>query len=158
VNRVIQCLPVDVFTEYIIAQCIVFVSALPAAAEPSSTASYQLAASTQNASNGHPSNSVKESSKPKHQSIDVVLGKMLYKTNDCAACHSIRGVGCRQGVPLDGVASRRSKRFLSEQLKDPEEHVAKNQKAFGHDPNLMPQPNLDDREIKFIVKYLMTLR
>ena len=154
-NRVTQYLSVGVFTEYIIVQGIVFLAGLPAAAEPPSTVSRQSAASKHNVS------SVKKSGKStmtKDQSTDVVLGKKLYKMNECAACHSIRGVGCREGVPLDGVASRRSKRFLSEQLKDPEEHVAKNQKAFNRDPNLMLQPNLDDREIKFIVKYLMTLR
>jgi mono/diheme cytochrome c family protein len=88
----------------------------------------------------------------------VLQGKTLYKMYDCAACHSIRGAGCKEGVPLDGIGSRRSQRFLTEQLQDPEEHVAKNTKAFRGDPNLMPHPHMDDQEIKLVVKYLMTLR
>lgn len=90
---------------------------------------------------------------------EISAGKALFKSADCAACHKIDGKGCEDGVSLDGIGSRRSAKFLTEQLKDPEDHVSKNQKAFGGDPtNLMPKPDLEPKEINLIVKYLQSLR
>ena len=90
---------------------------------------------------------------------DIKRGKALYKQYDCAACHRIGKTGCAEGVPLDGTGRKRSAKFIADQLRDPEEHVSRNPKAFGADPiNLMPPSNLDEREITFIVRYLQSLR
>ena len=84
-------------------------------------------------------------------------GQMIYKEYDCASCHSIRGNGCKNGVPLDDVARKRNKQFLVEHLTDPEAHVAKNPKAFQGDPNMMPVPHLNKREIDYLIAYLQSL-
>ena len=90
---------------------------------------------------------------------EIRTGKNLYKVHDCASCHSINGEGCKDGMPLDHVGSKRSEKFLYDQLSDPETHVSKNPKAFGGDPvNLMPAPDLEPKQIKPLVKYLKTLK
>src|SRR6185369_15396951 len=78
-------------------------------------------------------------------------GQMLFKANGCFDCHSINGQGSTEGVSLSSVGLRRNRKFLEEQLKDPEEHVKKNSKAFNGAPNLMTNPNLTPKEIKVIV-------
>lgn len=89
----------------------------------------------------------------------IEKGKRLYKANDCAACHKIGKEGCADGVPLDGIGKKRSEKFLTEHLQDPDAHVSKNKAAFGGDPvNLMPALDLDKSEIKLIVQYLKSLQ
>ena len=90
---------------------------------------------------------------------EIKQGLAIYKSNDCAACHTIAGKGCNDGLPLDGVGRRRSLEFLKEHLKNPEEHVTKHAKEFGGDPvNMMTNPNLDQKEISLLSKYLKSLR
>ncbi len=84
-------------------------------------------------------------------------GKELFLTNQCLDCHLVSGKGCNDGIALDGIAQRRTKQFLQEHLKDPKEHVARNARAFGGNPNLMTAPNLSKSEIDDIAAYLLSL-
>jgi cbb3-type cytochrome oxidase cytochrome c subunit len=95
---------------------------------------------------------------PQSISTQAQAGAALFRANGCFDCHSIHGRGCREGVSLDNIGNRRSKAFLAEQLKNPEEHVNKNQQAFNSDPNLMPDLNLSQKEINLLVSYLQTLK
>ena len=100
----------------------------------------------------------KAASSSKSSAADIAKGKSLFKSYDCAACHRVAETGCEYGVSLDGIGKKRSEQFLFDQLKDPEEHVAKNQKQFPDSPtNMMPKPDLETAEIKLIIKYLKTL-
>lgn len=85
-------------------------------------------------------------------------GKALFLANGCLDCHSINGHGSTEGVSLSSVGLRRDRKFLEEQLLDPEKHVAKNRKAFNSEPNLMTNSNLSRAETALIVTYLQTLR
>lgn len=90
---------------------------------------------------------------------EIERGKVLYKANECAACHKIAGQGCEEGVSLDQIGKKRSFKFICEHLKDPDDHVSKNKEAFGGDPvNLMPALNLSENEIKLIAKYLQSIK
>jgi hypothetical protein len=86
----------------------------------------------------------------------ATIGKKLYREHECAACHSLRGAGCKSGVPLDSVGNRRSRKFLVEHLSDPELHVSRHSKEFNGDPNMMPGQDLDKHEINQIVDYLIS--
>lgn len=93
----------------------------------------------------------------KAQQERIARGKEIFLANQCLDCHLVAGKGSVDGVGLDGIAQKRTKRFLQEHLKDPEEHVAHNAKAFGGDPNLMTAPNLSKSEIDDVVAYLRSL-
>lgn len=88
----------------------------------------------------------------------LATGKRLYEAYQCADCHLISGYGCREGVSLDDVGSRRTVDFIKAQLRNPEEHVAKNPQAFGGDPNLMPFQNLSPQEVDALSHYLFSLK
>ncbi len=85
-------------------------------------------------------------------------GKLLYKAYQCFDCHSIEGKGCKNGYSLDNIASKRSKDFIREHIKDPDKHFDKQQGSFDVDLNLMPPQNLEKWEIDSLVEYLQTLK
>ncbi len=87
----------------------------------------------------------------------VANGKGLFQANGCLDCHSVGGKGCESGVKLDGIGKRRNRKFLEEQLRDPDSHVQKNKDEFHGDPSLMANPNLTEKEIQLLVDYLQTL-
>lgn len=87
----------------------------------------------------------------------IAKGKKLFAMNGCFDCHRIGSKGCDEGVSLDGLGKRRSRSFVLAHLRDPEAHVARNKQAFRGEPNLMPTPNLSEKEIKLIVDYLRCL-
>lgn len=95
------------------------------------------------------------------QKEKVAAGRALYMANGCADCHYIESAapesGCVDGEPLDGIGSRRSRKFVEEHLADPEEHVSKNYKVFSSEPNMMPHPNLSKEEVALITDYLFSL-
>lgn len=87
----------------------------------------------------------------------IARGRKLLGMNGCLDCHRAGGKGFAEGVPLDGLRKRRTRAFVLSHLRDPEGHVERNKKAFHGDPNLMPNPNLSEAEIKLIVDYLLRL-
>lgn len=88
----------------------------------------------------------------------VMLGKKLYDANECSACHLISAQGCKGGVPLDKLPPSHDRKFVIEQLQDPEAHVKKNAKAFMGDSNLMPNPRLSREEAALIADYIVSLQ
>ena len=85
---------------------------------------------------------------------DRERGRELVRAYQCGSCHVIDGKGPKEGVSLDRL--NRSKKFIVEQLLDPEEHVATNAAAFNFDPNLMPSHELDRSEALAIADYLLS--
>lgn len=85
-------------------------------------------------------------------------GRSLFNANGCLDCHVVGTSGCNDGVRLDGVGKRRTRLFLKDHLRNPEEHVKQNKDAFHGDPSLMPNPNLSEQEVRLIVDYLVTLK
>lgn len=80
-------------------------------------------------------------------------GLSLMRAYQCMACHTIDGKGADGGVPLD--RKPRSRDFIIQQLLDPEQHVARNPRAFSGDPNLMPDHQLSAEESASIADYLI---
>ncbi|MBX9688820.1 MAG: cytochrome c [Candidatus Obscuribacterales bacterium] len=101
---------------------------------------------------------VRTKAKSKPDAKLVKRGSSLYLAYQCAACHRLNGKGPEDGVPLDGIGSRRDAKFIKEQLKNPEEHVKKHPEAYQGDPNMMPNPDLSAEEINAICSYLLTLK
>lgn len=85
-------------------------------------------------------------------------GKLLYKAYECFDCHSISGIGCKNGFKLDNIGSRRSKDFIREHLVDPDKHFENHPGVFDVDLNLMPPQNLEKWEIDSLVEYLHSLK
>lgn len=90
--------------------------------------------------------------------VRIAKGKNLYQLNCCSDCHRVENIADSDKVSLHGVALRRTRTFVINQLLDPENHVRKHMKEFNGDPNLMPYPNLDKNEAALIADYLMSLR
>ncbi|GEM_PF-4478328 len=76
-------------------------------------------------------------------------GKAIFSAKMCATCHSsTTNKSGKPGPALGGVGSRRSKAWLTEQLKNPK----------THDPaSAMPSPNLSAPDIEALVQYLQSL-
>ncbi|MBX9670433.1 MAG: cytochrome c [Candidatus Obscuribacterales bacterium] len=87
----------------------------------------------------------------------IARGKKLFQMNGCLDCHKVSGKGFAEGVALDNLRRKRKRAFLVAHIRDPEQHVERNRKAFHGDPNLMPNPNLSEKEIKLVVDYLLSL-
>jgi cytochrome c len=81
-------------------------------------------------------------------------GRALVNTYQCVACHVINGKGPKDGVSLD--KSKRLKKFIVDQLLDPEGHVSKNAAAFHNEPNLMPSHQFSRAEAESIADYLIS--
>ncbi len=90
---------------------------------------------------------------PAKNSPQAKRGLALIKAQQCLTCHTMDGAGAEGGVSLDHLHRTRS--FIIQHLLDPEASVAKNGKAFGGDPNLMPQMQLSKEEAGSIADYLL---
>lgn len=120
-----------------------------------------LAAPAPSPAEGGRSAGKSQKSKKMTRKEKVAAGRSLYMANGCADCHYIESEapesGCLDGEPLDGIGSRRSRKFVEEHLADPEDHVRKNYKVFSSEPNMMPHPNLTREEVALITDYLFSL-
>lgn len=86
------------------------------------------------------------------------MGKNLYKQYQCFDCHSLAGKGCKDGMKLDGIGSRRTKEFIREHITDPDKHFDKHPGEFPTDLNLMPPQQLEPSEIENLADYLFSLK
>jgi ubiquinol-cytochrome c reductase cytochrome b subunit len=78
----------------------------------------------------------------------VVEGAIIYQTNDCGSCHTIKGQGTEIGPALDGVASRHPREWIQAHFRDP---------AKMSPGSPMPAFNFNERDMERITNYLMGL-
>jgi len=73
-------------------------------------------------------------------------GAKVFKKAGCLSCHAFRGVGGSICPDLTDVTSRRSDKWIRQQIKDP---------SVNNPASRMPSfDNLSDREIQAIIDYL----
>jgi mono/diheme cytochrome c family protein len=76
------------------------------------------------------------------------VGRDLFHSFRCNSCHTAEGKGATVGPMLDGIDSRRSSRYIMEQIKNPK----------AHNPvSIMPAVRASDDQIAQIVAYLESL-
>lgn len=92
---------------------------------------------------------VEEEKPPANLNSAQLAGWKIYKAKNCRNCHVIKTTGGKSGPNLTHVASKRDEKFLIELLKNPKALSKKSR---------MPQPRLDDKQIKYLVEYLKTLK
>ncbi len=81
-------------------------------------------------------------------------GKKLYKTLNCALCHSIAGTGGCLAPDLNGVTKRHDKKYLQLRLgKNSEDDFVK---LIGH-AELVPHPRFAATQVDSLISYLNTL-
>jgi ubiquinol-cytochrome c reductase cytochrome b subunit len=86
---------------------------------------------------------------PAVTSPSVLAGRTLYEKNGCAACHSIQGKGGTVGPELTHVGSKRDADWLMRHFKDPQ--------AMSPG-SIMPKVMLQDKELKELTDYIMSLK
>jgi len=87
---------------------------------------------------------------PTVQSMNIGMGKALYQSQGCTACHMIDGSGGSIGPDLSGQGQKgRSKEWLRTQIRNPKEH----------DPrSVMPANSaLNDQQVGQLVDFLLSL-
>jgi mono/diheme cytochrome c family protein len=72
-------------------------------------------------------------------------GRQLFVEKNCLACHSVGGIGVKQGPDLQGVTSRHSTGWLDEQLVNPE---------LVWPGSTMPAYDLDSNQRKAMIGFL----
>ena len=80
--------------------------------------------------------------------LTAANGETIYKTNKCAVCHSVAGVGNKKG-PLDGIGNRLSQAQLRKAITDPTPSKRK--------PAMKPY-TLPEEELTALVAYLASLK
>jgi mono/diheme cytochrome c family protein len=77
-------------------------------------------------------------------------GALLFKSNDCIACHTINGKGGSVGPNLTYVGQRRSRSYIIEQIVNPKSH---------NPDSAMPSfTRLSDKDINDLAEYLSGLK
>ena len=86
---------------------------------------------------------------PAVTSPSVLAGRILYDKNGCTACHSIYGKGGKLGPDLTHVGSKRDADWLMRHFKDPQSVSP---------GSIMPKVFLQDRELKELTDYMLSLK
>lgn len=86
---------------------------------------------------------------PAVTSPSVLAGRILYDKNGCVACHSIHGKGGKLGPELTHVGSMHDADWLMRHFKDPQ--------ALSPG-SIMPKVMLQDKELKELTDYMMSLK
>jgi len=91
------------------------------------------------------------------ESPQAARGEMVYRKNNCSACHRIWDLGGSKGGNLDGVGSRRDPAWLIHYLSAPNPQVIlpSTQKAIYRMPSFA---GLDPGDRADLVAYLVSLR
>jgi mono/diheme cytochrome c family protein len=78
----------------------------------------------------------------------IRMGRQWFQNFYCTSCHTAEGKGGTAGPTLDGVNSRRSSQYITEQIKNPK----------GHNPeSMMPAVRVSEEQIGQIAAYLESL-
>jgi ubiquinol-cytochrome c reductase cytochrome b subunit len=99
---------------------------------------------------GEQGKAVTPAATPTEQSMNIGLGKALFQSQGCTACHMVNGGGGNVGPDLSGEGEKgRSREWLITQIR--------NSKA--HDPqSIMPAyASLNDQQVDQLVTYLLSL-
>lgn len=83
-------------------------------------------------------------------------GKILFKSHNCSACHTINASGGCLAPPLDGIAKRRSKSFITARITDNPSSIKRFQQLYG-EMELMPHPRVPQIDAQQIAEYLLSL-
>ena len=83
-------------------------------------------------------------------------GKILFKSHNCSACHTINAAGGCLAPPLDGIAKRRSESFITARITDNPASIKRFQQLYG-EMELMPHPRVPQIEARQIAGYLLSL-
>jgi ubiquinol-cytochrome c reductase cytochrome b subunit len=78
----------------------------------------------------------------------VVKGALVYHINNCGICHMVNGVGTKLGPPLNGVATRRDKAWLTQHFVEPQKMSP---------GSVMPAYTFSPPEMEAITEYLLAL-
>ena len=78
----------------------------------------------------------------------AVRGAILYHANHCAVCHTVNGAGMGVGPPLNGLASRRDKRWI-------QKHFVEPAKLSPGSP--MPAYRFNQTDLDALTSYLLLL-
>ena len=88
------------------------------------------------------------------ESAPARAGEMIFRREGCLSCHEVFGNGTTYGPALDGIGSRRDRRWLKEYLRSPRPGV-------GDRPYRLRMPAygaLEAGELDALVSYLAALR
>ena len=78
----------------------------------------------------------------------IRMGRELLHNRYCTSCHTVEGKGGTAGPTLDGINSRRSSQYVTEQIKNPRAH---------NPASIMPTVRASDEQIGQIAAYLESL-
>jgi mono/diheme cytochrome c family protein len=78
----------------------------------------------------------------------ILMGRELFRNYYCTSCHTAENKGGTAGPTLDGINSRRSSQYVTEQIKNPRAH---------NPASIMPTVRASDEQIGQIVAYLESL-
>ena len=80
---------------------------------------------------------------------DVVAGKHVWHDTNCINCHTLFGEGAYYGPDLTKITKLRGEAYLTAFLRDPSQFYSEEKHR-----RLMPNPNLDDTEIRQVIAFL----
>jgi nitric oxide reductase subunit C len=80
---------------------------------------------------------------------DVVAGKHVWHRKNCINCHTLLGEGAYYAPDLTKITDLRGEAYLRSFLKNPSRFYSEREHR-----RLMPNPNLDDREIGQVIAFL----
>lgn len=91
------------------------------------------------------------------ESEAAARGELVYRENNCPACHRIWNLGGSKGGALDGVGSRRDAEWLARYLSagNPQRILPSTQKKIYRMPSFATLPEADRADL---VAFLMSLK
>jgi ubiquinol-cytochrome c reductase cytochrome b subunit len=78
----------------------------------------------------------------------AVEGALIYQANRCGACHLVNGVGMRIGPPLNGLAKRQTRSWVTDHFMDPQKLSP---------GSIMPPYRLPQKDLDNLTSYLFSL-
>ena len=89
------------------------------------------------------------------QADKIEAGKAVYKTQKCATCHAIGGVGGKTASALDGVGTKLSEAEIKQWIVDPAPLIAK----LKTKPKVaMKKYTLPEADLEALIEYLDSLK